>query len=136
MQLPKFFHGGVVEGQGRGRRLGFPTANLRLQKNFPPAEYGVYAGWVWVGGQWRAGVAHIGPAASFGEGTPRFEVHILGWSGDLYGQGLTVQLLQKIRATKIFPQASDLEFEIQRDIIKATQLLRSATPPVLPPNDA
>jgi len=134
MQLPKLFHGRVVLGQGRGRRLGFPTANLELPKDFPATAYGVYACWVWVGNKWRPGVAHLGPAASFGEKVPVLEVHILDWTGEL-NQGLTAQITQKIRDTAIFSRPEELILQIHHDAMKAARLLRATTPPDSPPKD-
>jgi riboflavin kinase/FMN adenylyltransferase len=111
--------GTVVLGDQRGRTLGFPTANLE-----PPAERlipgdGVYAARV----DGRPAVMNIGVRPTVG-GTRRVvEVHLLDWSGDLYGQRLTVELIARLREERRFPSLEALVAQIRADVAAARELL-------------
>jgi len=112
--------GTVEPGDHRGRSLGFPTANLNLHNEVLPPD-GVYAGRV----GHRPAVVNIGLRPTFQHATPRrlIEVHILDFSGDLYGQDLEVALIQKLRGELKFPSADALQQQIRADIALARQLL-------------
>jgi riboflavin kinase / FMN adenylyltransferase len=116
--------GKVIEGNKLGRQLGFPTANLQLHPQKLLPRDGVYA--VYVDGipqsesesslQPILGVMNIGirPTVS-GDRIQTIEVHLLNWSGDLYGSELTVHLLKFIRPEKKFASLDQLKFQIQAD---------------------
>ena len=88
--------GVVVRGHGRGRTLGFPTANLVPDNECLPAE-GVYATRVRVRGEERPGATFLGAPATFGENEAVFETHLPGWGGgDLYGERLLVRFLRRL----------------------------------------
>lgn len=114
--------GPVVPGQQLGRTLGFPTANLQLpQDKFLP-RYGVYAVRVWrnnhiAGNQPLLGVMNIGCRPTVEGRHPTVEVHLLDWSGDLYGQTLTVTLEQFLRPEQKFASIEALKDQIQADCI-------------------
>ena len=84
------FSGIVKKYLGRGKELGFPTANLEAPKNLPD---GLYLGWA---NELRA-LIFIGPNKTFGETKRRAEVYILDFDQDLYGQKLEVETIKKIR---------------------------------------
>lgn len=109
--------GTVVHGDSRGRRIGFPTANLACETTVLPPN-GVYA--VRVLHQkvmWR-GVMNLGQRPTFttGETSPTVEVHLPGFEGDLYGEELEVFLIRKIREEKKFGSVEELARAIRRDI--------------------
>lgn len=102
----------VVRGDGRGAGLGFPTANLKVDGPLP--EPGVWA--VEVQGLGR-GVCNVGTRPTVdGKTGMHVEVHIPGFSGDLYGKTLTVTFLKKLRPEMRFPGLSELKAQIKRDL--------------------
>ncbi len=111
---PYSLTGEVVPGRQNGRRLGFPTANLRLHpKKFPPRE-GVYSGWVPALGLPAA--IHLGQRPTLeSAGERTVEVHILDWQGDLYGQTVTVTLERFLRPAQKFASLQALQEQIARD---------------------
>ena len=98
--------GVVVRGDGRGRSLGFPTANLRVTSDdkLVPAA-GIYACWasVWPARSERwMGALHIGPRPTFPGAEPTIEVHLLDYDGDLYGSTLHLDLVERLRDVDAF----------------------------------
>jgi riboflavin kinase/FMN adenylyltransferase len=113
--------GQVIHGEGRGRGLGFPTANLAQIPTLIPGD-GVYAGWGrTMGGSFLAAV-HVGPNPTFGEQSRKVEVHLLDFSGELYGQVLEVDLVERIRGTKAFPSTEALKAQIEIDLARVRGL--------------
>ncbi|MEP5625003.1 MAG: bifunctional riboflavin kinase/FAD synthetase, partial [Hyphomicrobiales bacterium] len=96
-----FFEANVQHGDKRGRDLGYPTANLRLEENCPLLR-GIYAVKVKTGDNWFDGVASYGRRPTFDNGHPVFEVHLFDFDGDLYGQGLRVHLISYLRGEEKF----------------------------------
>ena len=110
----------VIRGSARGKKLGFPTANLQVkQKELPP--FGVYAGKAKISGSWHKAVINIGrrPTFSGDNGPVLIEVHIISARFDLYAQDLEVQLDFFIRREKTFSNALELKSAIQQDIKRA-----------------
>ncbi|MCA9117644.1 MAG: bifunctional riboflavin kinase/FAD synthetase [Planctomycetaceae bacterium] len=115
---PCRLRGTVVSGAERGRQLGFPTANLDgVETLLPP--HGVYAAVVQLDGtQWPAAV-NIGPNPTFGEEASRVEVHLIGYTGDLYGRPLDAGLLDRLRSIRKFPDAAALREQLVLDCREA-----------------
>ena len=120
---PAALYGRVVPGAGRGRGLGFPTANIALREHVLPPQ-GVYAVTVErPGARWRGpGVMNLGVRPTFGGGPVVCEVHVLGFSGSLRGAALIVHLLARLRAERRFSSAAALRRHIQRDVQRARRL--------------
>src|SRR5262249_8961141 len=116
-------HGTVGTGQQRGRTLGFPTANLDPIDTLAPGN-GVYAVRVLTGGVVWAGAANIGPNPTFAEQARKVEVHLIDFSGNLYGQPLAVDFLQRLRDTRPFASVADLVEQLRRDVEQARRLVR------------
>lgn len=117
--------GTVQRGEGIGRRLGFPTANLAAHnEQFPPD--GAYAVDVRLDGQTIPGVANIGsrPTVS-AAGNRLLEVHILDFNGDLYGRDIEATFVAFLRPEKMFPSLDALKSAIAADV-DAARRLRSA----------
>lgn len=116
---PFDLEGPVVRGFGRGRTLGFPTANVETTNELRPAT-GVYAVRVAILGgpeaPWHGGAANIGVKPTFDGEDPTLEVHLLDFDGDLYGKVLRVQFLERLRAEKRFGSAAELHYQISRDL--------------------
>ena len=99
---PYFVDAGVVRGEGRGRTLGVPTANLEPENEVLPAR-GVYAGRCRVpGGGWRLAVVNLGERPTFGGGRVTVEAHLLDFAGDLYGARVRLELHERLRDEERF----------------------------------
>lgn len=144
----------AIRGDGRGRELGFPTANLELDNPTQRPAEGVYAGWAEVSGKIAGGTAggapdsellqrrlgesavtgpailkatiHIGPVPTFNKQTPTVEVHLLDFPDqDLYGEKMTVELVKKIADIKKFNSVDELKARIQKNCDEARKLLQN-----------
>jgi riboflavin kinase/FMN adenylyltransferase len=122
-----FVDGEVVAGEARGRTLGFPTANIVAENETLPAA-GVYACWCRVeeGGQALPAVTNVGRRPTFGGGLLGMEVHLLGWSGDLYGRRLRVAFVERLREERAFPSVAALVEQIEGDATQARHVLEKA----------
>jgi riboflavin kinase / FMN adenylyltransferase len=118
---PFRLRGAVVEGKKRGQRLGFPTANLAQVPTIVPGD-GVYAAFVHHAGRTWPGAVHIGRNATFGEQERTVEVHVIGFQGDLYGQDLAVDFLERLRDTRSFRDADELIEQLQQDVARAREI--------------
>lgn len=112
--------GKVVRGQQLGRTIGFPTANLELPPEKFLPRYGVYSVDVFLVKQKVIptaikGVMNIGCRPTVEGETPTIEVHLLNWSGDLYGQTLKVNLLKFLRPEQKFSSVEALKQQITKD---------------------
>src|SRR5579875_1952209 len=115
--------GRVVVGEQRGRALGFPTANLHCRAGFVLPADGVYAARVQVDGVARGGVVNVGMRPTFGERRRTVEAHLLDFSGDLYGRWVTVEMIERLRGERKFPDARALARAIAEDVARARALL-------------
>ena len=108
--------GTVMPGDGLGKKLGFPTANLAAHnEQFPPD--GVYSVQVHLGGRVVPGVANIGSRPTVKTAGDRLlEVHLIGYSGDLYGQDIEAEFLRFLRPEKKFPDLDALRNQIALDV--------------------
>ena len=121
--------GPVVAGDQRGRKLGFPTANLRPDPmRVLPAD-GVYAAWAAWGGACRAAVLNIGHRPSFEGHAYLLEVHVLDYEGSLYGKHLELHLVQHLRPEMRFANVNELIAQIARDVEASRSLLQGAPAP-------
>lgn len=122
---PHFVWGPVVRGDGRGRQIGFPTANLLVPRAKLLPKEGVYCTEVHWQHQRYGSVTNIGRRPTFGpEGSVVVETHILDFSENLYDESLTVSFLDRIREEQKFASIEELKGQIQRDIETARKLLK------------
>lgn len=136
MEGPAIVTGPVVRGVGRGRGLGFATANLRVESGVLP-PVGVYAVRVWTGGRRYAGMANLGFRPTFPSLTRPFahsptrasllEVHLFGLSSPLYGKHLEVEFLHRLRAERRFRSPRALARQLGIDARRAKWYTRSLT---------
>jgi len=112
--------GVVVEGDRRGRLLGFPTANLRLGPEVVLPPNGIYAG---AARGHRAAVS-IGVNPHYGGAERRFEAYLLDFEGNLYGERLRVELWSFLRDESAFASEADLVAQIGRDVEAARSAAR------------
>jgi len=115
--------GTVVRGDGRGRSIGYPTANLVLAPGQAVPQRGVYAVWVGLGDGTVAGVANIGVRPTFGATAEVLEVHLLDADIDLYDRVVEVAFVSRIREERRFDGIDALVAQIGRDAEEAARLL-------------
>lgn len=131
---PYSLRGVVVRGDGRGRRLGFPTANLEIRdsRKLIPGD-GIYAALARLpSGTWD-GALHIGPRPAFPGSRATIEVHLLDYSADLYGAELQLDLIERLREVRPFASAAELVSRMNEDVRRARRILaeyrdRSSSP--------
>lgn len=133
---PYFISGGVVSGFREGRKMGFPTANIKIDDGdkLIPA-HGVYAVKVSleVGGKTFNGMMNIGTRPTFGGESVTLEVNIFDFSGNLYGHNVTVMFYSRLRDERKFRSVSQLEEQLKADREAAVSLLETVDedePPV------
>ncbi|MEX2472439.1 MAG: bifunctional riboflavin kinase/FAD synthetase [Gemmatimonadota bacterium] len=115
--------GVVVRGEGRGKGLGFPTANLQIgdrDKLVPPP--GVYAvRGVLRRGEAHPGALHIGPRPTFQGSPPTIELHLIGFDGDLYGEEVRVEFVKHLRDVRPFGGVEALVAQLRQDVDAAAR---------------
>jgi riboflavin kinase/FMN adenylyltransferase len=121
---PYALSGSVVPGDALGRRLGFPTANLRIDGGKLRPGHGVYAVRVdGAGAAGRPGVANLGVRPTVGDGRDAVEVHLLDYDGDLRGTRLTLRFQGRLREERKFADLNELAGQIERDVEAARRRL-------------
>lgn len=108
--------GTVIHGAKRGRLLGYPTINLDVDPSLVVPHNGVYAVELTIQDIQYNGVANVGTNPTFNDIRRHIEVHILDYSGDLYGQLVTISFIKHIRNELTFENIEDLKLQISKDI--------------------
>jgi riboflavin kinase / FMN adenylyltransferase len=108
--------GTVVAGAGRGRDLGFPTANLRTPDGLLLPARGVYAGRAGTGDRWWRAAVNIGTNPTFGGEPLHLEAHLLDFEGNLEAEVLTVEFWARLRDEERFDSTEALTRQIARDV--------------------
>ncbi|HXD45909.1 MAG TPA: bifunctional riboflavin kinase/FAD synthetase [Pseudolabrys sp.] len=122
---PWFVSGEVVHGEKRGRDLGFPTANLRLDASCA-LKHGIYAVRVGLDGRLLDGVASFGRRPTFDNGAPLLEVFLFDFGGDLYGKTLDVAFIGWLRGEEKFASIDALQRAMDNDAAQAKTVLARA----------
>jgi len=117
--------GTVVPGDHRGRTIGIPTANLAVASGKIRPAIGVYACQAWVEGKAWAAAVNIGVRPTFdGQGTAlHVEAHLLDYSGDLYGQTISLDFIERLRGEQRFPDIQTLVAQINLDIQRTRKII-------------
>jgi riboflavin kinase / FMN adenylyltransferase len=120
---PYFVDARVVRGDGRGRAIGVPTANVSAENEILPAP-GVYAGHcrLAAGDSWPA-VVNLGRRPTFGGGDLALEAHLLDFAGDLYGARVRLSFVERLRDEQRFSSKEELVARIREDVARARGLL-------------
>jgi riboflavin kinase / FMN adenylyltransferase len=133
-QLPRLLgrfyevEGTVVDGERRGRTIGFPTANIALNDDYLLPDVGVYAVKVKIGTDVFEGVCNVGYKPTFHtarEGMPNIEVHIFDFAKDIYGETMTIEWHLRLRSEQKFASVDELIAQIKRDKEKAQAYFRN-----------
>jgi riboflavin kinase/FMN adenylyltransferase len=121
---PYTLEGVVIQGEHRGNKLGFPTANLDLAPDRLLPARGVYACRAIVKGQKYIAVTNIGIRPTFANPleTPRVEPHILDFNNDLYGENLIIELIEYLRPEQTFANSNDLITQVNQDIQETREM--------------
>jgi riboflavin kinase/FMN adenylyltransferase len=122
---PWFVSGLVIHGEKRGRDLGYPTANIRLDKNCG-LKHGIYAVRVGRGAERYDGVASFGRRPTFDNGAPLLEIFLFGFNDDLYGATLDIAFIGFIREELKFDSVDALVAQMNDDSARARALLAAA----------
>ena len=118
--------GNVVHGDGRGRQIGFPTANIETHNQVYPPN-GVYAIRAKLEERWLDGVLNIGMRPTFNGVNIQVEGHFFDFNEMIYGKPVEIFFVEKIRSERKFPNPEFLIQQIQRDIAAAAEILASPT---------
>ena len=122
---PWFVSGDVIHGDKRGRELGYPTANLRLDPSCG-LKHGIYAVRVDIAGKRHDGVASFGRRPMFDDGAPLLEVFLFDFDGDLYGRTIDVAFIGWIRHEQKFESIEALKQHMAADAAQARDALKRA----------
>jgi riboflavin kinase / FMN adenylyltransferase len=117
---------GIVEsGAGRGKGLGFPTANVRLEEGVT-LKHGIYAVRAYIEGQTIRGAAYLGTRPTFDAGLPLLETFLFDFDGNLYGKAIEIEFVGFVREDAKFRSAETLTAQMAVDVAKAKELLARA----------
>ena len=112
----------VISADKRGKRLGFPTANLDIIPGQALPKNGVYASVTYMSGKRFISATNIGTRPTFGGGEKFVETHLLNYEGNLYGKHIEVDIIDKLRDEKRFASVKELKAQIAKDIDRVASL--------------
>jgi len=124
--------GVVMEGDQRGRQIGFPTANVAVERYLARPADGVYAGWyLRPDGSRHAAAINVGKRPTFYQDAPYSltEAHLVEFTGDLYGERARVQFVEYLRAEKRFDGIDALAEQLEHDVAQARSILQGGDGP-------
>ncbi len=113
----------VIEGEKRGRALGWPTANLRIPLHRVLPADGIYATLAEIDGVCFPSVAYIGTRPTFEEDERLLEVHVFDQMFELYGKNISVSFVQQVRGDMTFTNVDDLLKQMEQDGVRAREML-------------
>ena len=120
-----FISGVVIKGEGRGRKIGFPTANINIEEKRVAPSLGVYITRTWYRDYMYHSVTNIGVNPTFkGIRRPSIETYIFDFDQDIYGEIIRVEFIRKIREEVKFCSVADLVDQINKDVILAKEFFR------------
>ena len=124
--LGRYFRlsGPVVGGMERGHGLGFPTANIGVDSDQALPIDGVYATLGYIGDKVYKSVTNIGLRPTFGDSGRTIEVFLIDFAEDIYGEKLTVELVERLREEMRFAAPEELSAQIGRDVERARSVLK------------
>jgi riboflavin kinase/FMN adenylyltransferase len=120
--------GPVIHGDGRGQKIGIPTANIKYSKDKVIPANGIYAARAWVGHEKHMSAVNIGinPTFTPDKQTPNVEAYILDFNRDIYGKDVKIEFVVRLRDELKFDSVKALVEQIQKDVTKVREVLRTA----------
>jgi len=115
----------VTSGAGRGLELGFLTANLDIVPEQALPADGVYATWAYIDGKAYQSMTNVGKRPTFGGSQRTVEVYVLDYHSDLYGHGLKIDVMARLRSEERFDTTDELKKQITEDIKQGRAILNS-----------
>ncbi|MBA7714300.1 Bifunctional riboflavin kinase/FMN adenylyltransferase [subsurface metagenome] len=125
MGRPFSLHGRVITGDGRGTDLGFPTANLDVDRQQALPPDGVYATWAYIDDNTYQSMTNIGQRPTFGGSERAVEVNLLDYQGNLYGDELSIDIIERLRSEKEFDTPEELKKQIAEDVKQGRVILKN-----------
>jgi riboflavin kinase/FMN adenylyltransferase len=122
---PFRLQGMVVGGDKRGRKLGFPTANLETAPGQALPDDGVYACRAYINGEAYSAMTNIGRHPTFGGGKKLIETYLIDYNGNLYGRELAIDIIERLRDEKKFDTAEQLEEQMAEDVRRGRDILET-----------
>jgi riboflavin kinase/FMN adenylyltransferase len=116
----------VVEGDKRGREIGFPTANLAPPERKVIPGHGVYAAYAWLRGHRHQAAVNVGVRPTFGQGDLVVEAYLLDFNDDCYGETMTLEFVERLRPELKFEEVSELVEQMSADVEMVRDLLDAA----------
>jgi len=122
--------GEVIHGKKLGRTIGFPTANILPPPDLVPLADGIYASWAWLPGDTapRPAMTYAGTRPTVNGGPRQVETNLLDFDGDLYGQVIEVDLLERLREDRTFSSLEAMVAQLERDEAEAREVLAQHGP--------
>ncbi|MCA9386196.1 riboflavin kinase [Candidatus Dojkabacteria bacterium] len=117
--------GKVVHGSGDGKKLGFPTLNIKISDELADFIYGVYAGYVYINDTKYTTAVHYGPRRVFNEDTALLEAHVLEFNEEVYNHIIRLELIEFIRPTLDFSSTEELVEQMHKDVQLVKEVLKN-----------
>ncbi|MCH2304447.1 MAG: bifunctional riboflavin kinase/FAD synthetase [SAR202 cluster bacterium] len=124
---PFFIKGLVIKGLSRGKKLGFPTANIKIPDNIILPSNGIYATHVSIGKNKYFGATSIGNNPTFNETDKTIETFIIGFNDDIYNKNICLEFIHRIRDEIKFSSANKLSIQMANDVEKITNILKTTS---------
>ena len=118
---PYAIHGEVIHGDARGRTLGFPTANQKIDESLAVPKFGVYETRIKIDGREYKGVTNIGIRPTYRTECTFAETYIIDFCGDIYGRIIDVELIRYIRPEVLFNSTEELKAQLMKDIAEVAE---------------
>jgi riboflavin kinase/FMN adenylyltransferase len=122
---PFSLNGNIISGEGRGAKLGFPTANLDINHQQALPADGVYATWAYIDNQAYPSMTNIGRRPTFPGSERTVEVLLLDYHNNLYGRELKIDIIERLRSEIQFDTANELKKQIAKDIKRGRAILNA-----------
>lgn len=120
----------VIDGDKRGRDIGFPTANIRPPERKVVPATGIYACYALVGDTWREAAVSVGVRPTFGGGELAIEAYILDFDRDIYGTDITIEFVEYTRPELEFDDVGALVTRMREDVSEIRSILEETAPPM------
>lgn len=120
---PYYLKGVVVTGKRLGSKLGFPTANIKLDANYVLPEEGVYDTEIIVGGVLYRAATSLGVNVTLGENTVKVEAHIINFNKEIYGHKVKIRFIEKLRDMTKFDNLDELKTQVIKDVMDVKKRL-------------